>query len=524
MSTKDPGKPEAKMPWTGKQIGQKFTTAQNRKNTNWVSVYREAMQLVTPQRETFYKHAPGEKKTQRQYDNTAMEAIEVFASRIMATVTPSWQMWSEFRAGSDIPEADRDDINKQLAESNKILFDFINHSNFTTQAGETYLDIGYGTGAMIIEEGDAEDLLVFTNIPLSELYIEEGPDSSVRSVYRLIKPLASNLSTMFPKAKWSSDVKKAIDKGTDERFEIITGSLFDPKSKLYFQIVMENDSNHLAQHHTETTNPYIVPRWSVIPGEIYGRGPALKMLPTIKTLNKMTEFVLRAASMAVSGAYTALSDGVLNPYNVKIRPNAIIPVKAPDSLQPVPLSGSPEFGQLVRSELVEDIKRAFLADPMPSFNDPVRTATEISIRNSNMLKNSGAQLGRLKSEWVEPVIERCVDILQKNGKLPKISIDGREVTIKHTSPLAKIEDQEDLIGFNEFLNTMGVMEQYSPGLTALTVKLEKAPSYLANKFGGFEELMRTKQETEETAATVVQTGEALAQAAGAGEIDPSVVE
>jgi len=507
MSIKNPQKPENPIPWTNEQICSKFKAAKGRKD-QWVTHYREAFQYVTPNRETFYEHHPGDKKTRLQFDNTAMEAIQVFGSRIMATITPSWQVWSEFRAGSDIPEEEQEDINKQLSEQNSILFDFINHSNFTTQASETYLDIGYGTGGMVIEEGDLDDLLVFTNIPLSQLYLEEGPDSSIRSSWRLMTPMASNLGTMFPKGNFSQATNKLIEKDSDSRVEVITGSMFDPKSKLYYQIVFELGEKHLVQVHTEETNPYIIPRWSVIPGEIYGRGPALDMLPTIKTLNKMTEFSLRHAAMAVSGAYTAVSDGVINPYNIQIKPNTVIPVKAPDSLQPVPMAGSPDFSNFVRSELREDIQKAFFANPMPSFNDPVRTATEMSIRNSEMLKNSGAQLGRLKSEWIEPIIARCVAILKARGKLADITIDGREVTIKHTSPLAKIEDQEDLMGFNDFLTTMERLEPHSPGLLATTVKLEEVPSYLAGRYGGFEQLIRTTQEAEELSEKVIAAGEA----------------
>jgi len=516
VSLKDPEKTSIKLPWTGAQVLTKFKAAVQRK-ANWKSLYQDAFRYITPQRDTFDPKQAGQKKGQLQYDNTAMEAANTFVSRIMATVTPSWQVWSEFRAGSDIPENDRPEINKKLAELNAILFDFINHSNFTTQAAETYMDLVYGTGAMIIEEGDSEDLLVFTNVPLSELYLEEGPNSSVQTVYRLIKPLTRNLATQFPKGKFSASVKKnMVSPGETDRTDIVTASMFDPKSKIFFQVVLEREAGHVVQFHVEKTNPYIVPRWSVIPGEIFGRGPAIDMLPTIKSVNKMAEFELRAAAMAVSGAYTVVSDGVINPFNLQIRPNMLIPVKAPDTIQPLALSGSPQFTQLVMSKMQEDIKLAFLADPMPSFDDPVRTATEIQIRNSNFLKKSGAQLGRLKSEWVEKVVERCVDILQRVGKMPSISIDGREVTIKHTSPLAKIEDQEDLIGFNDFLNIMDRIEPHSPGITALTVKIEDIATYVSGKTGGFEQLIRTPDEAQNAAATVIETGQALAAGAGAG--------
>lgn len=511
MSYKNPPKGKEAIPFKPAEITRRFSNAKNRKD-NWVTLYRDAMEYVTPQRETFYQYSPGEKKGRTLYDNTAQEAIEIFQSRIMSTITPSWQRWSEFRAGSSIPEDSRDAINKKLIEVNNTVFDYINHSNFTAQASECYLDLGYGTCAMLFERGEGEDLFEFTSTPLSELFLEEGPDGSVQTNYRLISSTAQNLIQRFPKAVWSEAITKSAEKQSDATFKVIMGSVYHPKQQQWWQIVMEDGADTFAQYHVESSNPWIIPRWAVNTGEVYGRGPAIKMLPTIKTLNKMTEFMLRHAAMAVSGAYTAVSDGIVNPYTIKIQPNAIIPVKAADSLQPLAMAGNPDFSNFVRAELREEVKQAFLASPMPSFNDPVRTATEISIRNSEMLKNSGAQLGRLKSEWVEPIIARAVAILREEGLVPDIKIDGKEVTIKHTSPLAKIEDQEDLQGLSSYFSFMGQAEVYSPGLTALSTKLEELPAWLALKIGGFEQLIRSKEEAKQLGQTVLDTGQAMAEA------------
>jgi len=348
MSFQNPTK-SGSLPWTGDALGARFKKADGRKQ-NWITLYREAFQYVTPQRETFYEHAKGEKKTRLLYDTTAQAAIEVFGSRILSTITPSWQTWSEFRAGSDIPEDVEDDINKQLIQSNKILFDFINHSNFTSQANECYLDLGYGTAAMLVERGEGEDLLEFTSIPLSELYLEEGPDGQIQTNFRKFKAPARVLAERFPKAEWSEDIKTSIANSPDKDYEIVMASVYEPKTKKWYQIVFEYNGNKINQWHIEDSNPWIIPRWSVTSGEIYGRGPAIKMLPDIKTLNKMTEFTLRYAAMAASGAYTAVSDGVINPYNINIRPNAVIPVKASDAINPLPMAGAPDYTELKRQE------------------------------------------------------------------------------------------------------------------------------------------------------------------------------
>ncbi len=54
-----------------------------------------------------------------------------------------------------------------------------------------------------------------------------------------------------------------------------------------------------------------------VAGEIYGRGPVITALPDIKTLNKVKELVLKNASLAIAGVYTAADDGVLNPNTIR---------------------------------------------------------------------------------------------------------------------------------------------------------------------------------------------------------------
>lgn len=528
MSYSDPGKPSGSLPFTAEELCKRFDSAVQRK-MQWVTIYREAMQYVMPNRETFYIHTPGQKKSQLMYDSTAQDAADIFASRIHSTITPSWQVWSEFRAGSDIPDDQKEDINKALNKVNKIVFDYINHSNFTSQANECYLDLCIGTAAMLVERGEGDTLIENSSIPLSELFLEEGPDGKIQTNFRQMKAPARVLAQKFPNAEWSESISKAIADNSEKAFEVVMASVYVPKERKWYQVLFERGKEKkgykkINQYHVEDTNPWIIPRWTVTSNEIYGRGPAIKKLPDIKTLNKMTEFTLRHAAMAVSGAYLAVEDGVINPYNIRIQPNTIIPVKAADSLRPLPMSGSPDYSELVKRDLVEGINKAFLANPMPGFNDPVRTATEISIRNSEMLKNAGAQLGRLKSEWVEPYMARVVDILRQEGKIPKIAIDGREVTLKHTSPLAKIEDQEEIQGFQQYIGMIAGLEAYSPGLVALTTKLESVPSWLAHKLGGFEDLVRTQSEAQGLAETVVQTGQAMAEQAGGGMGEGEVMQ
>ena len=74
--------------------------------------------------------------------------------------------------------------------------------------------------------------------------------------------------------------------------------------------------NNIVSTGTFETNPYIVFRWSVASGELYGRSPIMRALPDIKTANKVVELVLKNATIAVSGIWQADDDGVINLNNI----------------------------------------------------------------------------------------------------------------------------------------------------------------------------------------------------------------
>jgi len=99
-----------------------------------------------PEKETFDDHANGQKKRQDLFDDTAVEALDRFAARTQSQVVPAWRTWCQFKTGSEVPDESKQEIEEYLEEATKVLFDHINHSNFSTQIQEAFLDMGISTG------------------------------------------------------------------------------------------------------------------------------------------------------------------------------------------------------------------------------------------------------------------------------------------------------------------------------------------------------------------------------------------
>ncbi|MGB2191022.1 MAG: portal protein [Luminiphilus sp.] len=496
---------------TTEDLVKRFQAAKKQRST-WQTHLRECYEYALPQRNTMTQFSRGQKKNEDIYDSTAVVGTQKFASRLQATLIPPWREWSMLVPGSEIPEDEHEKIQPVLDDITKIIFDHINHSNFATQAHESFLDLAVSTGVLALEENDtAESALEFHSAPLAEIYPEAGPRGTIETVWREHKVPARHIDRLWPGAQLSETMKKKASERPDEKCSLIEGTIYLPKRGYWHQCVLEEASKEYIFGQDYDVSPWIVFREYVVPGETLGRGRIMQVLPDIKTANKVVEYVLKNAALAISGVYTAADDGVINPYSIRLTPGAIIPVGSNDNanptLRPLDRSGDIQFSALVLDDLRKRINKALFAEPFGEVDSPVRSATEMAIRNQELVQDSGSAFGRMQTEFVEKIIKRAVSILKRAGKIPDIRVDGKEVTIKHTSPLARAQDQDDLVAVNQYLQTVG---QLGPEVLGLGTKLEEFPGYIGKKLGLDADLLRTEVEREEMAQTAMQAEQTAA--------------
>jgi hypothetical protein len=203
--------------------------------------------------------------------------------------------------------------------------------------------------------------------------------------------------------------------------------------------------NNIVSTGTFETNPYIIFRWSLASGELYGRSPVMRALPDIKTANKVVELVLKNATIAVSGIWQADDDGVINLGNINLTPGAIIP-KAVGSSGLTPLASGADFdvSQLVLKDLRDRIRHALLADRLGLLSEREMTATEILARNADMMRILGATYGRLLHEFIRPLVDRGLQILSRRGVIDKIVLNS-DAELKYIAPITQMAVAENLI-------------------------------------------------------------------------------
>ena len=494
---------------------KRFDKVKSLKNSNWYSHMRECYEYAAPQRETFFDYSPGEKKNTTIYDDTAVIALETFASRLQSYMIPPYQRWALIGLGSRVPDEvgeqpiqfDGQDmtVNEALELTTDIVFDYIHRSNFDTQMYPALLDLGISTGNITVEYDAKQDKLQFNCIPMPQMYLEPGPDGSIDNHYREWDVELGHVQRMFPDAKLSDELSRQIEKSPQKKQVFIEACLYD--GEMYRYVVIDKVRKKFLIDREDESTPFISFRSSVAPGETYGRGRIMSVLPSIKTLNLVAEYEMTSGAIAASGVFTGVTDGQFNPYNIEIAPGVIIPVQSNDnrnpSIRPLDVNFNFQFTQIQKQELQNNINTVLFANPIGSMDDPTKTATEITMRKQMDLQQSGGFFSRLFSEFIDKVLERVVYLLSNEGIIPRIEIDGRNYQIKHTSPLALAMDLEDVQNLDEVMQRL---MSYDPqgSLVAAGIKVEDIPSYVAKKVGLDPELVRTKAEIEEKAQQAMQ--------------------
>lgn len=404
---------------------------------NLQQMYRQALDLRSPWLNRWesalrYTFPTADDDAATLFDATAADAVDNLAASIYSLLTPPESLWISLIPES--PESPNAEIATMALRAN------LNDSNFYTTIHQCYMDlIVLGTACLFMAENPigSASAFSFTAIPMRDIAILNG------AVFHTATMPAREVMEKYPTWTPPADLRDTIKQDPETPIKLVQ-SLIGTDFTAWLDVGGNIENNIVATGKFET-NPYIIFRWSVASGELYGRGPVLRALPDIKTVNKVVELVLKNATIAVSGIWQADDDGVINLSNINLTPGAIIP-KAVGSSGLTPLTSGANFdvSQIILKDLRERIRHALLADRLGLLSEKEMTATEIMARNADMMRILGATYGRLLHEFIRPLVERGLQILSRRGVIDKISLHS-DAELKYIAPIAKMALEETII-------------------------------------------------------------------------------
>ncbi|MHA1447896.1 MAG: portal protein [Candidatus Hodarchaeales archaeon] len=474
------------MPSKAEILVRRYTRAKSNSDV-WQSYWNDVYRYVFPDKNLYTQKTSAQRKNQMVFDLTAFISATQFISQLHLGLTPLYQQWAILAPGEDVPEEQEMDIRQGLQKMTDIMFRYLDGSNFNLVINEAYHDLVVGTAAFLcLDGGSDEEPLKFRYVPLQDLALEKTQYNNAENVWRTFDDVpVEDILLLWPKAKLTSEMNHSIAQQTNAKFNLIEGTVYDEKKKVYTYYVMEPSARSILYEEESESSPWIIFRWSVTRGEAFGRGPGVSALPTILTLNKHVENIMRSNEIAAYPIYMGWTDGVYNPFTSKLDPKTIIPIApAPGGtgpLLPLPAAGQPQLAEALVEDLRTQIKQMFFDSPLGGIGeDPNMTATEVNIRNQMMLEKKAPAFGRLQVELADKLLKRVAFILRKRGLLPNIEINNKQVRIEYKNQLAQIDNIQKVQNLMQVAQTLQSI--VGPQATLLAFKSANLPKFIAENY------------------------------------------
>lgn len=447
---------------------------------NYHMQWEEIAALIWPEcRGTFEVGSynwPGMKMTQSQIDCVGMIALDRFTGIMQHLLTPSDIQWHNLTT-VDPYLAKQPRVAAWMERVTRLLFAYryAQTANFAGQCVAAYKNLGaFGSLALFIDELYDPVYhrrgLRYRAIPAGELFFYENHQGQVAGVYRYFRMTAHQCIKQFGPENFPPGLLPALEDHSQWQFEFIhhvglrdkwkPGSLGDRGKPYRSDWISLTSGGWLLQTGGYPVFPYAISRYSQAPREVYGRGPAMSVLPSLKTLNAEKRMFLKVGQRTADPVLLVQDDSMLNDFDME--PGAINTGGVDGQghlLVNVLPSGNLQITETMMAAEAQIVKDAFLTTLFDILvQDRVQqTATEVLMR----AQEEGALLSPMVSRQAEfegPLIDRELSILHDFRVLPPIPPElkeaGGEYQVEYTSPLNSYMRSGNASGFLRTVESM----------------------------------------------------------------------
>lgn len=444
---------------------------------NFEQYWEDTARVVLPHyQQTFTSDgyvSPGQERGLEMFDTTASMALIRYAAAMESMLTPRNGKWHGIRIADPKLNARRN-VRLWCDQVTDIMFHYryASRSGFHTQQHDAYVTQGaFGTSAMFVDKlRDPNDPnargLSYRNIHLGEVYVSENHQGLVDKVWRRWRMSLRNVYSRFPNAEYPSGFLERLRKNPEENVVVVhhiypreawSDRPLSGKAMRFGSCYVLESERVLLNESGYRSWPMPVARYTTAPGEIYGRGPAMLVLPSIKGLNAQKKTMLKQAHRAVDPVLLAHDDGILE--GVNLMPGAVnYGGMSADgrALVGVLPTGNLNIGVETMQEERQAINDAFYVTLFQILVDNNQmTATEVLERAREKGALLSPTFGRYQSESLGPMITREYEVLYAQGLIPppprELVEAGATWEVEYDAPLNRAMKAEGSAGFQRTL-------------------------------------------------------------------------
>lgn len=447
------------------KLNDRFQQARSYKD-RWLALYKNLYFYVIPDRDAFnikFNYTDvGKPVTNMIWDNTAVLAAYQRANDLHGLLMPKDRVWAKYVM--DPHMYDEGDIQKSqlvLDKINERIMFYLNESNLARVVGSSNLDLVGGTGVIWVESPSDDVPLYFRSVPAVALYIEYSSDDLIKNCWYVAKMTGRAVLQTFP--DYHGVQENNLRDNPNDTYSVNYGQVEVGKDEYYIYAVLDDDPFTVLWARYSDYRQIIVYRDRVRPGEAEGRGIGLDMMPTIMDLNRTVEYSRKNLAFKANPPMFYDAGSYFNPYSVRQWSGAMI-ARQPTGRNPLEALQMPEYTS-VFNEIVhmqEVIQKGFMVDPLGELQTPVRSATEISIRENRAQRTASTDISRLINELPKQIFEVATKILNARGLLLKTKevipgFDPSKLKFAFQSPLYDLQNQTDL---NHLITSMQIKQQF----------------------------------------------------------------
>lgn len=462
-----------------------------------------------------FRRSPGEKSTEKIYEMTAALALEKGAASLEAFLTPRTSRWHTLVASNDKLN-EMASVKRWFEEATDVLFKWRNapYSRFYGQVHEVWKsNLAYGNACLLVEERP-EGGVVYRQIHVGSAWIDVDHNGIVDTIYREYE-----LTARAACKRWGDSAprcaKDALHQNPFTKHTYLTVVRPSDKYKAGIKTSMAYEALEISCEDESVLEsggfhelPYIWTRYTVSPHEDYGRGPAMMVLPDIKTLQEMQRAFMRAGHKVADPPLLVADDGVLGRGSKRIRisPGGInvggLDAQGNPKIMPLQTGARLDLSEGMMENLRDNIREALGVDLFDVLiRDRVQmTATEVLERQKEKGQLLTPVVGRQQSELLGPLIEREIKIAIRQGQLPPmpdelVEAQG-EYEIEYESSATRMQKSDEILGLQRAVEVMMPWIEADPTLLKMW-KSNKVTRHVNQTLGVPSKLVRTETEFDE---------------------------
>lgn len=416
-----------------------FSDAQAKRavfSSHWEDVARVVLPYYEQSFFTNTLMTPGQERGQSMFDATANTALFRFAAAMESMLTPRNGKWHRIRITDPVLNKRRQ-VQLWCDQVNDLLFHYryLAGSGYQAQQHDGYVSLGaFGTSGLFIDRlrdpaRPGARGLRYRNVPLGELYISENHQGEVDKIWRRYRMSLRNVATRWGEDALPEKVRAQLAKKPEDEVWVIhhicprerwSPYALTGKAMPFASYYVLEDHKHLLEEGGYRSFPVPVARYITAPGEMYGRSPAMNVLPAIKGLNQQKKTALKQFHRAADPVLLAHDDGILD--GIDLMPGALnfggVSAEGRELVKVLPT------GNLLAAKDAMEMEQATINDAFLVtlfqilVESPQMTATEVLERAREKGALLSPTMGRFQSESIGPQIKREYELLFNQGLIP----------------------------------------------------------------------------------------------------------